>query len=60
MDMNQVYKDHDHSARVWTNQATFFEWLVDKFSPLPTKNDRHRTEKYYWPENWKEMVRNAD
>jgi glycosyltransferase involved in cell wall biosynthesis len=60
MDMNKVYWDHARSAHTWTNQATFFEWLVDKFWPLPTEHNRHRLEKYYWPENWKEMVRNVD
>ena len=57
MDMDQVYKDHDHSARYWTNQAAFFEWLIAKFWPLPTEHNRHRLEKYYWPENWEGYVR---
>ena len=57
MSMGQVYKDHDHSARYWTtNQWAYrehdFDWLIEKFWPLPTKHNRHRLEKYYWPENW--------
>jgi glycosyltransferase involved in cell wall biosynthesis len=58
MSMRQVYKDHDYSARYWTDnrwerQVHNFDWLIDKFWPLPTKNSRHRTEKYYWEEDWK-------
>lgn len=59
MDMDQVYRDHDHSARYWTTnqwkgQVHDYAWLIDKFWPLPTEHNRHRLEKYYWPENWKE------
>ena len=59
MSMRQVYKDHDHSARYWTEnrwdrQVHPFEWLIDKFWPLPFENTRHRAEKYYWPEEWRQ------
>jgi len=52
MSLRQVYKDHDHSARYWVMQPGF-ESLIDKFWPLPTEHNRHHTEKYYWPEDWK-------
>jgi glycosyltransferase involved in cell wall biosynthesis len=55
MDMNTVYSDHDHSARYWVMQPGFKE-LIDRFWPLPTEHNRHRTEKYFWPENWKEYL----
>lgn len=60
MSMRQVYKDHNHSALYWTTnswagQIHDYAWLIDKFYPLPTKDKRHKTEKYWWPENWKEL-----
>jgi len=59
MSMRQVFKDHDHSARywlgnVWRDRVHDFEWLIDKFWPLPTEHNRHKIEKYYWPEDWKD------
>jgi len=56
MSMRQVYKDHEISARYWTEnkgRTHDFEWLIDKFWPLPFENTRHRAEKYYWPLDWK-------
>lgn len=58
MSMRQVYKDHTHSAGYWmTNswerQIYNYEWLIDKFWPLPTQNNKHVIEKYYWPDDWK-------
>lgn len=57
MDMNEVYHDHEISAHYWTEnrwerQIHNFDWLIDKFWPLPTQHNRHRLEKYYWEENW--------
>jgi glycosyltransferase involved in cell wall biosynthesis len=54
MDMNQVYQEHDRSARYWVDQPGFSE-LIDRFWPLPTEHNRHRLEKYFWPENWKDF-----
>lgn len=61
MDMNQVYRDHKLSAHFWTEnrwerQIHNFDWLIDKFWPLPTKDCRHRLEKYYWEEDWRKYV----
>lgn len=58
MSMSTVYQDHDHSARYWTTnqwseRSHDFDWLIDKFWPLPTEHNRHRVEKYYWPDNWR-------
>lgn len=63
MSLNQVYKDHAISARYWTEnkwpgRLHDFDWLIDRFWPLPTEGNRHRTEKYYWPENWKNNYAN--
>lgn len=52
MSRQQVYKDHDASARYWTERHNF-EWFIDKCWPLPTEHTRHRVEKYYWPDDWK-------
>lgn len=61
MSMNTVYRDHDHSARIWTEnrwdgRVHDFDWLIDKFWPLPTETSHHRIEKYIWPECWREYV----
>lgn len=58
MDMEKVYADHDQSARYWVEnrypgRMHDFDWLIDKFWPLPTKETRHRAEKYYWPSDWR-------
>ena len=58
MSMRQVYKDHAISAKYWTEnkwpkRVHDFDWLIDKFWPLPMADSRHRTEKYYWPEDWR-------
>lgn len=58
MSINTVYRDHDRSARYWTEnrwngRVHDFEWLINKFWPLPFENTRHKTEKYYWPEEWR-------
>lgn len=64
MDMDTVYRDHDFSARYWVGNhypgaIHEFDWLIDKFWPLPTEYTRHRTEKYYWPEDWRKYYDNA-
>lgn len=64
MSMSQVYADHDHSARFWTEnkwnrRVHDFDWLVDKFWPLPTADNHHRLEKYVWPEDWRKYYDRA-
>jgi glycosyltransferase involved in cell wall biosynthesis len=39
----------------WKGQVHDFGWLVDRFWPLPLENNRTREEKYYWPENWRQL-----
>lgn len=61
MDMSEVYHDHEISAHYWTEnkwgkQVHNFDWLIDKFWPLPTQHNRHRLEKYYWEEDWRKYV----
>lgn len=57
MSMSTVYSDHERSAKFWTRdewqgRIHDFDWLIDRFWPLPTEHNRHRLEKYYWPEKW--------
>lgn len=64
MSINQVYRDHELSARKWTGnqwggRIHDFDWLIDKFWPLPMENTRHRIERYYWPEDWKKYYGKA-
>lgn len=49
LDKREVDVAHQFSARYWVNnlwedRVHDFEWLIDKFWPVPT-----------WPENWKEL-----
>ena len=46
----EISKGHEYSAHYWMNnqwekRIHDFEWLVEKFSPVPT-----------WPANWKELI----
>lgn len=61
MELDEVYHDHEISARYWMSQPGFTD-LINRFWPLPTENNRHRIEKYYWPENWRmqyDVIRNS-
>jgi glycosyltransferase involved in cell wall biosynthesis len=58
MSLSTVYRDHDVSARywicnTWEGRKHNFDWLIDKFWPLPTEDKRHKTEKYFWPVDWR-------
>jgi len=58
MSMSTVHYDHDRSAHYWVEnkwdeRIHDFDWLIDKFWPLPTENSRHKLEKYYWPDEWR-------
>jgi len=37
----------------WEQRIHNFDWLIDKFWPLPLENTRCNGEKYYWPEDWR-------
>lgn len=41
----------------WQKQIYDFQWLIDRFWPLPTLNNHQRGERYLWPENWKDVYR---
>lgn len=57
MDMQTVYADHDDSASRWIFlHKKEFEALIDRFWPFPFENNRHRAEKYFWPEDWKKFL----
>lgn len=63
MDMNEVYRSHEQSARYWTGnqwpaQVYDFDWLIEKFWPLPTEDNHHRLEKYVWPLDWRKYYAN--
>lgn len=36
----------------WEGRQFDFDWLVDRFWPLPTAATKMRNEKYIWPEDW--------
>jgi glycosyltransferase involved in cell wall biosynthesis len=49
MGKTETFNSYDYCARYWManswpQQAKPLEWLIDKFSPVPT-----------WPENWREL-----
>jgi len=37
----------------WEGRVHDFDWLVDRFWPLPTLSTKLSKEKYCWPEDWK-------
>lgn len=64
LDLGQVYRDHIYSAKYWTENKWSkrihdFDWLIDKFWPLPVLETSNKMEKYYWPEDWKELYDEA-
>lgn len=47
------------SARYWSSdewpyRIHDFEWLIEKFWPLPSEKQHCNGERYYWEENWRE------
>lgn len=38
----------------WPNRIHNFEWLIDRFWPLPTKEHHCNGERYFWEYDWKE------
>lgn len=56
---DEVWRGHIYSAHYWTeNQWSGrihdFDWLVDKFWPLPAKGtETAGGDRYYWPSNWR-------
>lgn len=58
MSINKIYRDHKRSATFWINnewkdRVHDFDWLIDKFWPLPLEHTRHRLEKYFWETDWR-------
>lgn len=48
-----VYSAHFWTENRWPDRVHDFEWLIEKFWPLPTPENSARREKYPWPEKWK-------
>ena len=51
-----------NSARYWTEnkwegRIHDFDWLIERFWPLPTKGTLYYGEKYPWPENWRDFYK---
>ena len=42
----------------WKNQIHKFDWLIDRFWPLPTPSTKLAGEKYPWPDNWRDLYKN--
>lgn len=38
------------------NKIHNFDWLIEKFWPLPTKETITRGEVYYWPTDWRKFI----
>ena len=63
----QAVESHKLMANYWTKnlwrkRIHDFDWLIDKFWPLPTQNNHYYKDKYFWPENWRdyyEIYKNA-
>jgi len=53
-----IFRSHEAIAKYfvnnqWPRAIHDFTWLVEKFWPLPTKNDPTRNQAYFWPDDWK-------
>ena len=52
----------EYSARYWwenkwKDRVHDFDWLVEKFWPLPHPGKRNRWDRYIWPVNWKDYYK---
>ena len=55
---NDALKGLQESARYWSSdewpdRIHNFEWLIDKFWPLPSKAHHCNGERYFWEEDWR-------
>ena len=51
-----------NSARYWTEnkwekRVHDFDWLIERFWPLPMKGTLYYGERYFWPENWRDYYK---
>lgn len=37
----------------WEKRIHDFDWLIDRFWPLPTENNHHKREMTCWPDDWR-------
>lgn len=61
LSINDLMRSYTYSTNYWVNnnwegRIHDFSWLVERFWPLPLENTKVRGEKYFWPENWKEIL----
>ncbi len=59
LSLNDLFLGLRYASRYWTknqwpDRIHDFDWLIDKFWPLPTANTLIPGEKYSWPENWRD------
>jgi glycosyltransferase involved in cell wall biosynthesis len=55
---NDALKGLQESARYWSgdewpDRIHNFDWLIDKFWPLPSKEQHCNGERYYWENDWR-------
>src|SRR3990172_10572193 len=60
-DTAQMNASHLYTANYWTgdqwsDRIHDFDWLIEKFWPLPLENTRVPGEKYYWPQDWRGLM----
>lgn len=48
------YVGHYFADNQWPYRIHDFQWLIERFWPLPMDHTKHYGEKYTWPENWRE------
>lgn len=49
------YAGHYWTENLWNRREHDFDWLIEKFWPLPTLETLARGEKYYWDEKWRDQ-----
>jgi len=57
VNQENIKRDYVQASRYWLEnrwegRQFDFDWIVDRFWPLPTAATKMRSEKYIWPEDW--------
>lgn len=55
-----VYSAHYWVENKWEDRIHDFDWLVEKFWPLPHKGKRCRWERHSWPLNWRDYYNKSN
>jgi glycosyltransferase involved in cell wall biosynthesis len=49
-----IYNAHYWTENKWYERKYDFDWIIEKFWPLPSPGHRTNRERYSWPLNWRD------